>query len=198
MVLNHSSNQDPHFQAALRDTNSPYRSWYRFSPKPLGNGPWGVPAWHKSPVRDEYYYGIFSAQMPDLNYDTPAVRAGGEEDRRLLAADDGGGRVPARRGAVSGGAGHVPEGLRGHARVPAVVRRRSCDSVDHQAYTIGEVWDPLDTLLTYYPDQLTGYFTFELADSLRTAVKRGTVGGMFVGLREAAARRARRTAGRRC
>ena len=36
MVLNHSSSEHPYFQAALRDTASSYRAWYRFSPAPLG------------------------------------------------------------------------------------------------------------------------------------------------------------------
>ena len=31
MVLNHTSNEHPWFQAALHDTASPYRSWYRWS-----------------------------------------------------------------------------------------------------------------------------------------------------------------------
>ena len=35
----------------------------------------GRSVWHKSPVRDEYYYGVFWSGMPDLNYETPAVRA---------------------------------------------------------------------------------------------------------------------------
>src|SRR5881628_3756751 len=74
MVLNHTSSEHPWFQAALRDTTSPYRTWYRFSPTPLGKGPWGGEAWHRSPVRDEYYYGVFWSGMPDLNYQTPAVR----------------------------------------------------------------------------------------------------------------------------
>ena len=74
MVLNHASSEHPSFQAALRDTTSPYRAWYRFSPTQLGKGPWGAEAWHRSPVRDEYYYGVFWKGMPDLNYETPAVR----------------------------------------------------------------------------------------------------------------------------
>ena len=72
IVLNHTSNENPWFQAALKDTTSPYRSWYRFSPTALGKGPWGAEAWHHSPVRDEYYYGVFWSGMPDLNYQTPA------------------------------------------------------------------------------------------------------------------------------
>lgn len=179
MVLNHTSDQHPHFQAALHDTASPYRAWYRFSPTPLDRaGPWGAPAWHHSPVRDEYYYGIFWSGMPDLNYDTPAVR-----EEAMKIADYWLGTMGA-------------DGLRLDA-VQYLVEQGSClkdcagthqflreyqahiDRVDGGAYTIGEVWDPLDTLLTYYPHQLTAYFTFELSDSLRTAVNRGTVGGVL-------------------
>jgi glycosidase len=43
-VPNHSSSEHPYFQAALRDTTSPYRAWYRFSrTKPAQIGPWGQP-----------------------------------------------------------------------------------------------------------------------------------------------------------
>src|SRR4051812_1276116 len=57
MVLNHTSNEHPWFQAATRDTASPHRKWYRWSStKPEGKGPWGQDVWYKSPVRDEYYY----------------------------------------------------------------------------------------------------------------------------------------------
>src|SRR5256885_738408 len=34
MVLNHSSSGHPYFRAALTDTTSPYRAWYRFSRTP--------------------------------------------------------------------------------------------------------------------------------------------------------------------
>src|SRR5213594_2194264 len=44
MVLNHASSEHPSFQAALRDTTSQYRAWYRFSPTSLGKGPWGAEA----------------------------------------------------------------------------------------------------------------------------------------------------------
>lgn len=55
------------------------------------------------------------------------------------------------------------------------------DSVKPDAYTVGEVWGGIGTQMPYYPDQLTSYFTFEIADSLIAAVKRGTAGGMLSG-----------------
>src|SRR5450756_1709540 len=73
-VPNHSSSEHPFFQSALHDPASPYRSFYRWSSaNPNQPGPWGQEAWHKSPVRDEYYYGVFWGGMPDLNYGSPAV-----------------------------------------------------------------------------------------------------------------------------
>ena len=88
MVLNHTSNENPWFQASMRDTTSPYRAWYRWSPtKPNEKGPWGQDVWYKSPVRDEYYYGVFWSGMPDLNYETPAVRTEVKKIARFWLAD---------------------------------------------------------------------------------------------------------------
>ncbi len=180
MVLNHTSSRNPWFLAALRDTASPYRSWYKFSATVLGPGPWGEVAWHRSPVRDEYYWGVFSREMPDLDYDTPAVH---EETKKIAT-------FWLREMGV--------DGFRLDA-VPYLVEQGSCligcpgthaflheyaehvDSVKPGAYTVGEVWGSIDTQLPYYPDQLTSYFTFEIEDSLLAAVRRGTAGGVLAG-----------------
>jgi glycosidase len=53
--------------------------------------------------------------------------------------------------------------------------------VKPDAYMVGEAWGPIDMVMPYYPDQLTSYFGFELADSLLAAVRRGSVGGMLAG-----------------
>lgn len=74
MVLNHTSDQNPWFRQAL-DPKSPYHDWYTWASKAThlaALSAVGGRAWHE---RDgEYYLGDFSAQMPDLNYDNPAVR----------------------------------------------------------------------------------------------------------------------------
>ena len=180
MVLNHTSSENPWFKAALADTTSPYRSWYRFSPTPFGKGPWGAEAWHKSPVRDEYYYGVFWSGMPDLNYETPAVRQEADKIADFWLRDMG------------------VDGFRLDA-VPYLVEAGSClmscpgthtvlrayadhlKSVKPDVYTVGEVWANIDAMLPYYPDQLTSYFGFELADSLVSAVRHGSAAGMLSG-----------------
>ncbi len=180
MVLNHASSEHPSFQAALRDTTSPYRSWYRFSPTPLGKGPWGADAWHRSPVRNEYYYGVFWSGMPDLNYGSSAVR---DEVKRIATfwlRDMGvdGFRLDAVPYLVEDGTC-----MSGCPGTHAVLHEYAAhvQSVKPGAYTVGEAWGPIDLVMPYYPDQLTSYFGFELADSLLTAVKRGTTGGMLSG-----------------
>ncbi|HKI93884.1 MAG TPA: alpha-amylase family glycosyl hydrolase [Gemmatimonadales bacterium] len=181
MVLNHTSSQHPHFQAALHDTASPYRSWYRFSPVPLDSvGPWGAPVWRKSPVRDEYYYGLFSRGMPDLNYDTPAVREEGMKIAKYWLATMGadGLRLDAVQYLVEQGKCMKDcEGTHQYLREYGTY----IEKIDPGAFTVGEVWDSIGEMLTYYPNQLTSYFMFPIADSLKTAVNRGTVGGMLAG-----------------
>ncbi|MEW6028389.1 MAG: alpha-amylase family glycosyl hydrolase [Chloroflexota bacterium] len=72
LVLNHTSDNHPWFKEAKSDANSPYRDWYIWRDvDPKYRGPWGERVWHPSPTG--YYYGIFEAFMPDLNYNNPEV-----------------------------------------------------------------------------------------------------------------------------
>jgi glycosidase len=180
MVLNHSGSGHPYFQEALRDTASPHRNWYRFSPTPRGKGPWGQVAWHRSPVRDEYYYGVFWAGMPDLNYETPAVREEAKQIATFWLSEMGidGFRLDAvpyllEEGTCLMGCTGTHAFLHEYA---AHVARMKPD-----AYTIGEAWGSIAAMLPYYPDQLTSYFGFELADSLLSAVRTGSAAGLLTG-----------------
>ncbi len=180
MVLNHASSEHPSFQAALRDTASPYRSWYRFSPTSLGKGPWGAEAWHKSPVRDEYYYGVFWSGMPDLNYETAAVR---DEAKKVATfwlrdMDVDGFRLDAIPYIVEEGSC-----LMGCPGTHAFLREYAAHvrGVKPDAYTVGEVWGNINSVMPYYPDQLTSYFGFELADSLIAALRTGRAAAVLPG-----------------
>jgi len=180
MVLNHTSSAHPDFVAALHDTTSPYRSWYRFAPRPLGPGPWGRPAWRRSPIRDEFYYAVFSPDMPDLDYHTLAVR---EEAKRIASfwlrdMKVDGFRLDAIPYLVEDG-----ECLMGCAGTHAFLREYAAflRSVNPDAYTVGEAWGGIAAMLPYYPDQLTSHFAFEIHDSLLAALRRGTAGGMLSG-----------------
>jgi glycosidase len=47
------------------------------------------------------------------------------------------------------------------------------------AFTVGEVWDSLGAIRAYYPDQLTAYFAFPVADALVDAVRSGSGAGLI-------------------
>jgi alpha-amylase len=85
LVLNHASAQHPQFQQALSRDPAPAaaaRRWFRFADEPEDlAGPWGARAWHPA-ANGGFYYGVFSAGMPDWNLREPAVT---EHHRRVAA-----------------------------------------------------------------------------------------------------------------
>jgi glycosidase len=174
LVLNHASSEHPYFKEALRDPASPHRGWFRFSQTDPGTrGPWGQQLWHKSPVRDEYYYGIFTSEMPDLNYDDQAVRTEADRIGRFWLTEMGvdGFRLDAvpylvESGSVVANTPGTHDVLREFGRT---VRRTKPG-----AFTVGEVWDSIGTILPYYPDQLDAYFVFEISDALIDGVRTGS------------------------
>jgi alpha-amylase len=171
MVLNHSSNEHPFFRAALMDTASPYRAMYRFSTTDSASkGPWGQLAWHKNPYGNEYYYGVFWAGMPDLNYENAITR---EEAKKvatfwLKEMNVDGFRLDAVPYLVE--EGKVLAGSPGTHRVLAEYAAH-VRSINPESYTVGEVWDSVGAMLPYYPDQLDSYFAFELSDAILNAVR---------------------------
>lgn len=165
LVLNHVSSEHPYFRSALFVPGSPYRDWFRWSATHPGGD-----NWHRSPVRDEYYYGFFWSGMPDLNFETPAVREEAQRVARFWLQEMGvdGFRLDAVRHLVEEGA-QVSNTAGTHAvlrEFAAYVR-----GVAPGSFTIGEVWDSTGTILRYYPDQLDAYFIFEVADALVDAVR---------------------------
>jgi alpha-amylase len=181
LVLNHMSSEHPFFKDALLNPASRYRNWFRWSPTdPAVKGPWGQPVWHRSPVRDEYYYGIFWSGMPDFNYEHPDVRAEAKEIARFWLEDMGvdGFRLDAIPYLVEerDRLAHTP-GTHAFLRELASHIRRIAPG----AFTVGEVWDSVGAMLPYYPDQLDAHFAFELSDAILAAVRSGSARGLFTG-----------------
>ncbi|TMI75953.1 MAG: alpha-amylase, partial [Bacillati bacterium ANGP1] len=179
MVLNHVSREHPFFQEALRHPDSPYRSWFRWSSTdPHLQGPWGEVVWHRSPVRDEYYYGVFWEGMPDLNYETPAVREEAKHVARFWLKDLGvdGFRLDAVPYLVEEG-----DRLAGTPGTHAFLRDYAAyvHRIAPAAFTIGEVWDSTGALLPYYPDQLDAYFAFEVSNAILEAIRTGAAHKLF-------------------
>lgn len=173
LVFNHTSSEHPWFQEALRDPDSPYRDWYQFRDRPGPPNEWGDSNWHLSPLRDEYYYGFFWHEMPDLNWNTTGVREEFERIAEFWLKEMGvdGFRLDAVRHLmeVDGQAANVPII---HEVLRDLIRR--IRKIDPDAFTIGEVFDSTDVLLAYYPDQLDYYFAFEVADGILAAARTGS------------------------
>ncbi|HEX2273614.1 MAG TPA: alpha-amylase family protein [Acidimicrobiales bacterium] len=88
LVVNHTSDRHPWFQAARSDPESPFRDWYVWSDEPVDDpaltetfpGEQGG-VWTFDEKAGQYYLHRFYPHQPDLNIANPAVR---EEIARIL------------------------------------------------------------------------------------------------------------------
>ncbi|MBI2206354.1 MAG: maltose alpha-D-glucosyltransferase [Candidatus Rokubacteria bacterium] len=81
LVMNHTSDQHPWFQASRTDPTGPYGDWYVWSDTDQRYRDARVifidtekSNWSWDPVRKQYYWHRFFSHQPDLNWDNPAVR----------------------------------------------------------------------------------------------------------------------------
>ncbi|MBI9051927.1 MAG: maltose alpha-D-glucosyltransferase [Anaerolineaceae bacterium] len=81
LVVNHTSDMHPWFQAARADRNSPYRDYYVWSDTDQKYSDARIifidtePSnWTWDEMAGQYYWHRFYASQPDLNYDSPALR----------------------------------------------------------------------------------------------------------------------------
>ena len=176
-VANHTATSHPWFVDAASSPTAKHRDWYLWTRTDTLRwlSPWGAPVWHKLPRDTTWrYYGIFWSGMPDLNLRNPAVER--ELDRiagywlRDVGVD--GFRLDAVKHFIETDSA-VMNSEPTHAwleRFATYVR-----GVDAAAppFTVGEAWEGLDILRTYYPRQLTEYFNFALADAIVASARAG-------------------------
>ncbi len=80
LVVNHTSDKHPWFQAAMADMDSEYASYYVFKDGRDGCPPdnlrsyFGGSAWERVGDTNRYYFHAFGKQQPDLNWDNPKLR----------------------------------------------------------------------------------------------------------------------------
>ncbi|HEY2596843.1 MAG TPA: maltose alpha-D-glucosyltransferase, partial [Chloroflexota bacterium] len=81
LVLNHTSDQHPWFQAARRDPNSRYRDYYvwsdtdqRYADARIIFTDTEPSNWTWDPIARQYYWHRFFSHQPDLNFDNPDVQ----------------------------------------------------------------------------------------------------------------------------
>jgi glycosidase len=167
-VMNHCSNQHPWFVAAGQE-NPLYRDFFRWSPTdPNQTGPWGQDVWHWHP--SDWYYGLFTSGMPDLNYETPAVR-----DTMFQIAEywlDTVGVDGFRLDAVL----YILEEGNQLQNTPSTFAfwedyTARVKSVNPEALSVGEAWTGTSTVLQYVAEgRLDMCFEFDLAYATLDAV----------------------------
>ena len=88
LVVNHTSDKHPWFQAARKDPSSPYRDYYVWTKKRPADHDQGMvfpgvqkTTWTRDPVAGEYYFHRFYEFQPDLNTMNPKVQ---EEILRVM------------------------------------------------------------------------------------------------------------------
>lgn len=177
-VPNHTSSEHPWFLEARSSRDSPKRDWYLWAdPSEDGEPPtnwlsvFGGPAWEWDEATGQYYYHAFLAEQPDLNWRNPEVREAMFDNMRFwLDRDVDGFRVDVIWHLIKDDRlrdnphnpnydpeihtpyeSHLPVFTTDHPEVHDVVRqmRRVIDEYDDRII-IGEVYLPVDRLVTYY------------------------------------------------
>lgn len=87
LVVNHTSDEHPWFQAARTSKDSPFRDFYIWrDAQPDGSPPndmqsiFGGSAWRWDPQTQQYYFHLFSARQPDLNWEIPCTTGSTPDD----------------------------------------------------------------------------------------------------------------------
>ena len=173
MVLNHTSSQNPWFFSANSDPQSSYRNWYIWSDTNPGYmGPNGSIPWYQG--QHGFYYAIFSAGMPDLNYTNPTVTAEMDKVIGFWLKDVGvdGFRLDAINFLIEEGQKQANTQST-HNWLKSFYTTYKADKAD--AFTVGEVYNADATLAaTYTGNQLDMAFDFELASGMLNSANGGS------------------------
>lgn len=170
-VINHTSNEHPWFQAALADENSPYRDYYRWVHKNDAadyntgdRSDWDSRVWHKS--GDFYYYGMFNAGMPDLNYNNPAVREAIKAAAgKWLEMGVDGFRLDAAMHIYGANEFKQETDPTGSTLAWWNEFARYCESINPDVYLVGEAWHE-DAVLAEYVQPFDTKFNFAFQEKL--------------------------------
>ena len=189
LVANHTSNEHPWFRAAM-NPHSKYHDWYTWAKPDIdlkAISATGGFAWHALPDGQtdskqsdsrqsdsrQYYLGVFTGEMPDLNYDDAAVRKEMTDVGKFwLKKGVDGFRLDAAR--------HVYLNFETDWNSASVLRKnldwwrefhRSIDAVDPHAWLVGEVWQQYPNQLAPWMGALDATFDFPLATRLIDSAK---------------------------
>lgn len=155
LVVNHTSNLHPWFEQAVsalwKGTDSPYIDYYNFTLENPGEG--------YNKITDKYYYECrFVSGMPDLNLDSPAVRAELLEIA-FFWLDRGvdGFRLDA---VTSFYTGNRDKNIAFLGWLNDSIKEKKPD-----AYLIGEAWSEGGIISDYYASGIDSFFNFPYAQA---------------------------------
>lgn len=172
LVLNHTSSRHPLFQKAL-DPSSPERDLFIWAETDPGyRGAWNQQVWHRARGADgvtRFYFGMFSGQMPDVNYRQEGATRFALDvvDFWLKDMQIDGFRLDAIR--------HLFEEGQKQENVPATYDWlrgffRHYTAVNPDAYTVGEVWSSTEVASGYVGGMLDNAFEFDLSYAIVRAI----------------------------
>jgi alpha-glucosidase len=195
-VPNHTSNQHPWFEESRSSRASPKRDWYLWrDPSPGGTPPnnwlsnFGGPAWTLDSRTGQYYYHSFLKEQPDLNWRNPAVVEAMHDVLRfwlkkgidgfrtdvlwMLIKDDqwrDNPDNPQFRSGMPPSNGQIPLYTTDRPEVQSIVSGlRQVTEEFKDRVLIGEIYLPLNRLMTYYGKDLSGVqmpFNFQLLQTV--------------------------------
>jgi alpha-amylase len=192
-VINHTSNENAWFRDAL--AGGSHRDWYLWSPTdpgwpgPVGGNPWRrVPA-GSTGAPGQFYYGVFSDRMPDLNLTNPDATAEIHRvaDFWLTDMDVDGFRIDAAPYLVEDGKGaqvNAPETYAWLAAFRDAIHATKPDSMD-----VGEVWQARAISAKYVNQgSLDMAFDFGIGSAILNGVQGGDATSLVAGQDEVANR----------
>jgi alpha-glucosidase len=176
-VPNHTSDQNPWFLESRSSRENPKRDWFLWRDEP-NNWPsnFGGSGWEWDKTTKQYYYHSFLKQQPDLNWRNPSVQAAMFDVMRFwLRRGVDGFRVDVMWLMIKDdrfrdnppNPGYRPGQPSNHRVLPLynsnrpevhelVARMRAVVDEYHDRVLIGEIYLPVEQLITYYGADLKG------------------------------------------
>jgi alpha-glucosidase len=194
-VPNHSSDRHPWFVESRASRDNPRRNWYIWRDAAPGGGPpnnwisdFGGSAWEWDEATGQYYYHAFLKEQPDLNWRNPELRQAMYDALRFwLERGVDGFRIDVLWHMIK--AAEFPDNpLNPHyhpslGEMHKVMQLHSTDQPEvheiagemrrladdyGERVLIGEIYLPIEKLMTYYGPELDGVhlpFNFQLIDA---------------------------------
>lgn len=176
MIINHTSSKHPWFLEASQGRDNPYRDYYVWArqdtiadyinKKNTTLDSDNIRQWHNPGQGDDFYYGFFTGDMPDLNFDNPKVREEIYEIGRFWLEEVGvdGFRLDAAK--------HIfPDDRSEDNHAFWKEFRNEMEKINPEVYLVGEVYDMKEIVAPYLPG-LPALFNFDFHYTLLDAYKK--------------------------